>query len=151
VPKEDQLFQIEFLEIAPTPIPVDRIFFVYLKGEIPPPKKRDLEHLGEDLANATLSITMDAVYQDGTPAGARTYTVPLRTTSFGLAHLSIRNSTGVYTDHLTSGGTNDILTDYWIPGMFLRTGTWTFEVVASLRDGTCLFAMSLTQWLEGQL
>jgi hypothetical protein len=79
----------------------------------------------------------------------KSYTVPLRTTAFGPAHLSIRNATA-YVEHLSSSGSNDILVDYWIPGMFLRTGTWTFEVVAELEDGTCLFAMSLTQWLEGR-
>jgi hypothetical protein len=78
--------------------------------------------------------------------------VPLRTTAFSdVAHLSIRNATGAYVEHLMSSGRNDILTDYFIPGMFLRTGTWTFEVVAELGDGACLFAIALTQWLEGRL
>ena len=78
--------------------------------------------------------------------------MPLRTTAFSdVAHLSIRNATGAYVEHLMSNGRNDILTDYFIPGMFLRTGTWTFEVVAELGDGTCLFAIALTQWLEGRL
>ncbi len=118
---------------------------------IPEHKKKDREHLEEDLASATLSITLDVVYPDGSKEGATTYTVPLRTKSFGPAHLSLRNSTGDYIDHLTSNDFNDILTDYWIPGMFLRTGTWTFEVMASLEDGTCLFALSVTQFLEGSL
>ena len=32
-------------------------------------------------------------------------------------------------------GRNDILTDYWIPGPFVQTGVWTFEVEASLPEG----------------
>jgi len=67
------------------------------------------------------------------------------------AHLSIRNATGAYVEHFDSSGRNDILSDFAIPGMFLQTGTWKFEVVARLGDGTCLFAISLTQWLEGRL
>ena len=62
-------------------------------------------------------------------------------------------------------GRNDILTDYWIPGPFVQTGVWTFEVEASLPEGekeggeggevregkgACLFALTLTQWLEGE-
>ncbi|RYP23412.1 hypothetical protein DL765_001117 [Monosporascus sp. GIB2] len=119
IPKGDQLLQIEFLEIAPSPIPV---------------------------------ITLSAVLPDGRREGPKAYTVPLRTTAFAdTAHISIRDATGAYVEHLTNNGRNDIVTDYWIPGMFLRTGTWTFEVVARLGDGTCLFALSLTQWLEGEL
>ncbi|KAH8888098.1 hypothetical protein GQ53DRAFT_843817 [Thozetella sp. PMI_491] len=148
VPERDQIFRIEFLEIAPLPIPVNRIFFVYLRGWILPSKSLDLER-NDDLDTATLSISASAVFPDGECEEPRTYTVPLRTTAFAdTAHLSIRDATGTHVDCLTASGNNDILTDYWIPGMFLRTGMWTFEVVAKLEDGTCLFAVSLTQWLE---
>ena len=66
-------------------------------------------------------------------------------------HLGIRNGTGDYTQHLTLEDRNDILTDYWLPGPFLETGNYTFEVVANLGGGKgCLFALTLTQWLEGR-
>lgn len=145
--------KITHSQYKPTPdiFPSDRIFFLFLRGEIPQSKKRYLEHL-DHLATATLGITLSAVLPDGKREGPKTYTVPLRTTAFAdAAHLSIRDATGACVDHLTSSGRNDILVDYWIPGMFLQTGTWTFEVVARLGDGSCLFAISLTQWLEGRL
>jgi hypothetical protein len=44
-----------------------------------------------------------------------------------------------------------ILIDFQISTMFLRSGVWTFQVDARLGDNTCLFAMSLTQWLDGRL
>ncbi|KAL9618330.1 MAG: hypothetical protein Q9160_006912 [Pyrenula sp. 1 TL-2023] len=154
VPKAEQLFDIELFEIAPLTIPVDQIVFQLLRGEISPSKRHDLDpaHLDQLLQTATLTITLSAVLSDGKQEDAKSYAVPLRTTAFGdVAHLSIRESMGTYVEHLSSSGRYDILTDSFIPGMFLRTGTWTFEVVAKLGDGTCLFAMSLTQWLEGRL
>jgi len=86
----------------------------------------------------------------------RTYTIPLRTAELAEgAHLAIRNGAGAYVEHLTlEEGRNDILTDYWIPGMFVQSGVYTFEVVARLGEeeeegeGTCLFAVTLTQRLE---
>ncbi|RYP65608.1 hypothetical protein DL771_008216 [Monosporascus sp. 5C6A] len=150
VPKVDQLFQVEFLEIAPSPIPVDHFFFVFLRGEIPSRKKRDAEHL-DGLANATLSFTLSVAFPDGERGDPKTYTIPLRTTAFGdKGHISIRDAEGAFVDYITSSGRNDIVTDFSIPSVFLRTGLWTFEVEARLGDGTCLFAMSLTQWLEGR-
>jgi hypothetical protein len=41
-----------------------------------------------------------------------------------------------------------VLTDCLLPGMFISTGMWTFEVVVMLGDERCLFAVSVTQWLE---
>ncbi|KAF2499642.1 hypothetical protein BU16DRAFT_278781 [Lophium mytilinum] len=120
-------------------------FFTLVRGEIPPSKTKDPAHLEKPLTSTTLTIASSANLSngDGDHEDKRSYTVPLRTTAFGPAHLSIRNATA-YVEHLSSSGSNDILVDYWIPGMFLRTGTWTFEI-AELEDGTCLFAMSLTQ------
>jgi len=85
----------------------------------------------------------------------RTFTIPLRTAELAEgAHLGIRNATGAYVDHMALEGRNDILTDYWIPGPFLQTGTWTFQIEASVgggrMEGTCLFALTLTQWLDGE-
>jgi hypothetical protein len=75
--------------------------------------------------------------------------VPFRTTTFGdLAHVSIRNTTGAYIEQFDSNGRNDVLTDCLLPGMFISTGMWTFEVVVTLGDERCLFAVSVTQWLE---
>lgn len=128
----------------------DQFFFVFLRGEIPPSKGKDVEHL-DSLTNATLSFTLSVVLEDGEREDPRTYTIPLRTRAFGdAAHVSIRNSKGEIVDYVTSSDRNDIVTDFSIPGVFLKTGTWTFEVEARLEDGTCLFAMSLTQWLEGR-
>jgi hypothetical protein len=135
----------------PDIFPSDQIFFLLLRGEIPASKQKELEHL-DNLATASLSITISVVLPDGECEDPKTYTVPLRTIAFGdAAHLSIRNAKGAYVDYLTSSGYNDILTDTLIPEMFLQAGTWTFDVLAELGDGTCLFAISLTQWLEGRL
>lgn len=132
-------------------MPSDQIFFFFLRGAIPQSREKDLERL-PSLTTATLSITLSAVLPDGKRENPQTYTVPLRTTAFtDTAHIAIRDGAGAYVDHLRSSGRNDILADYWIPGLFLRTGTWTFEVVARLGDGACLFALSSTQWLEGRL
>ncbi|KAF1836711.1 hypothetical protein BDW02DRAFT_566801 [Decorospora gaudefroyi] len=149
VPKAEQLLQVEHLSIAPSPIPVNKIFFTLLRGEILPSKRENLPNLAHLLATATLTITSSAVLADGTHLAPQSYTVPFRTTAFAdSAHISIRNRTGSYVEHFDGTGTNDILSDYWIPGMWLQTGMWTFEVVVKLGDGKCLFAISLTQWLE---
>jgi hypothetical protein len=112
----------------------------------------DPAHLDEPLTSATLTITSSAILSNGKHEDEKSYTVPLRTTAFAdMAHLSIRNATGAYVEYLSSSGSNDILVDYFIPSMFLRTGTWTFKVVAELKDATCLFAIASTQWLEGRL
>ncbi|RYO79248.1 hypothetical protein DL766_003824 [Monosporascus sp. MC13-8B] len=136
--------------IQQQPLAHDQFFFVFLRGKIPPSKKKDVEHL-DGLANATLSFTLSVVFPDGERGERRTYTIPLRTRAFGdAAHLSIRDAEGAFVDYITSSGRNDIVTDFSIPSVFVQTGMWTFEVEARLGDGTCLFAMSLTQWLEGR-
>ncbi|RYC55615.1 hypothetical protein CHU98_g10597 [Xylaria longipes] len=138
LPEEDQLFQVELLEIAPSPIPL-----------IPKPGKIPLQ-TANDPANATLSITLSAVLESGKHDDPVTYTVPFRTTAFGEhGHISIRESGGSYVDYMTYDGRYDVLADCELPSMFVGTGTWTFEIVAKLGDETCLFALSLTQWLEG--
>ncbi|KAI0190357.1 hypothetical protein EV127DRAFT_365058 [Xylaria flabelliformis] len=151
VPKEDQLFQVELLEIAPSPIPLNQYFFVLLRGSIPESKEVLLRE-DNDPANATLSITLSVILENGEHEEPVTYAVPFRTTAFGEhAHISIREIGGSYVDYLTYGGRYDVLADYEIPGMFVKAGTWTFDIVASLEDETCLFAFSLTQWLEGRM
>jgi len=52
-------------------------------------------------------------------------------------------------------GVNEIVTDYWLPGMFLETGMWTFKFEATLPEkgkeqDRCLFAFQTSQWLEGK-
>ena len=44
-----------------------------------------------------------------------------------------------------------MLADILILGQFLLPGEWTSKIVAKLADGTCSFAMSITQKLEGTL
>ncbi|KAK9769874.1 putative Ubiquitin 3 binding protein But2 C-terminal domain-containing protein [Seiridium cardinale] len=139
VPKAEQLFHVEFLEIAPFPIPVDRIVFVYLRGCV---------NNETGLDQASLRITLQAKLASGEEQEPRTYKIPLVTAAWGHTHLSIRNAEGVHERKL-SPGQNDVLTDYWIPGMFIRTGAWTFHVEAVLPDGRYLFGFKLTQWLQG--
>jgi hypothetical protein len=52
-------------------------------------------------------------------------------------------------DYLTMGGPNDVLLDMALPGWAMRSGQYTFEVAARLEDGTCLFAIALTQRMKG--
>jgi hypothetical protein len=71
-----------------------------------------------------------------------------------LAHLIIRDDRGLQVDYMPSSGDGfDILVDFQFLPMFMRSGMWTFKVDARAGDGnnTCLFAMSLTQWLNGRL
>ncbi|KAI0517223.1 hypothetical protein F5B22DRAFT_603767 [Xylaria bambusicola] len=150
VPLEDQLFQIESLEIAPSPIPLDQFFFVLLRGRMP--KFAAPLQAANDGANATLSITISAALDNGNPEKLVTYTVPFRTTAFGEnGYISIRKTGGPYVDYMAHDGRYDILADCQLPSMFVRPGTWTFEIVTKLEDDTCLFALSLTQWLPGRL
>ncbi|KAI0382386.1 hypothetical protein F5Y04DRAFT_45399 [Hypomontagnella monticulosa] len=127
---------------------IDRMFFVFLRGEISSSRKGDIKDFG--LTTASVSMTLSVVRGEAKVEGPKTYTIPLRTTAFGdKAHISIRDAKGAYVDCLSSSGRSDIVTDYSIPGMFVHTGTWTFETMTNLMDGTCLFTISLTQWLEG--
>ncbi|XRM46846.1 hypothetical protein ABZX51_009870 [Aspergillus tubingensis] len=154
MPKDDQTFKIEFLEIAPTPIIADRVFFICLRGYLPESKKKELALPDEGLVNATLKVSASAVYSDGSHDDEHSTTGPLRTTSFNdLAHLTIRDARGVQVDYVPSSGRSDILLDFQILTMFLRTGMWTYKVDARAGDvdNTCLFALSMTQWLEGGL
>ncbi|GLB11816.1 hypothetical protein AtubIFM57258_008686 [Aspergillus tubingensis] len=80
VPKDDQIFKIEFLEIAPTPIIADRVFFIYLRGYLPESKKKELALPDEGLVNATLKVSASVVYPDGSHDDEHSTTGPLRTT-----------------------------------------------------------------------
>jgi hypothetical protein len=79
--------------------------------------------------------------------------LPLKTTPFNdIAHLSIRDVRGSQVDYMPSSDRSDILLDFQIPTMFLKSGMWTFKVDARLGDvdNTCLFAIALVQWLDGK-
>lgn len=132
----------------------DRIFFVYLRGSIPESKKEELGLLDQGLVNATLIVSSSAVYPDGSYADEESITMPLKTTPINdVAHLMIRDANGHQVDHLPSSNQSDIILDFEIPTMFLKSGMWTFKVDARVgdKDNTSLFAMSLTQWLEGHM
>ncbi|KAJ5174821.1 uncharacterized protein N7482_000698 [Penicillium canariense] len=125
VPKEDQLLYVEFLEIAPTPIVADRVFFVYLHGYLPESKKKELALLDEGLVDATLSVSSSAVYPNGSYEDAESVIMPFKTTPFNdLAHLIIRDARGTQVDYIPSSGRSDILLDFHIPTMFLKSDGW---------------------------
>lgn len=80
--------------------------------------------------------------------------MPFKTTTFNdWTHLIIRDARGTQVDYLCSSGRSDILLAFQIPSMFVKSGMWTFKADARLgdKDNTCLFAMSVTQWLDGGL
>lgn len=105
-----------------------------------------------DLTKATLTVTGSATYYNGEYSEPKSVTVPLRATSINdWANIAIRDQGGVHRECLTRGSRNDILVDFQIPTMFLRSGTWTFEAKAVLEDDTCLFNYRLSQWLDGGL
>ena len=99
-----------------------------------------------------LKISLSTEYPNGQSDGPETYTVPLKTMAYNdNSHLAIRNAEGRHVEYLSAEGANDILLDMWILGMFMRKGEWKFGVEAELEDGRCLFALELTQFLDGSL
>jgi hypothetical protein len=97
-------------------------------------------------------VSSSVVYPGGNSEDSRSVTVPFKTTSFNdYAHLVIRDARGAQVDYLTSNGRSDVLLDFQIPTMFLKSGMWTFNVDIRLGDksNTCVFAISLSQWLDG--
>ncbi|KAJ5880880.1 uncharacterized protein N7473_011933 [Penicillium subrubescens] len=75
VPKQDQLFNVEFLEIAPTPIIADRVFFVYLRGYLPE-STNTLALYDKGLVDATLTVSGSVIYPDGRYEDPRSLTIP---------------------------------------------------------------------------
>lgn len=57
---------------------------------------------------------------------------------------------GAHVELLSADGMNDILADFMIVSIFVRTGDWTFGVAGELADGRSLFALEMTQALEGR-
>jgi hypothetical protein len=125
----------------------DRVVFAWLHGYI---GHSPIPITDSDLAQATLSVTTSATYPDGRSDEPETYTMPLTTAYTTMMHLTIRDSEGAQAEYLTNGWNNDIVFDMWILGMFVCTGTFTVEIAAELADGRTLFALSLTQFLEGE-
>ncbi|KAH7356817.1 hypothetical protein BKA65DRAFT_215444 [Rhexocercosporidium sp. MPI-PUGE-AT-0058] len=162
VPKEEQLFSVEFLEIAPTPMIADRVFFIYLRGYMP----SNIKIPSEDetpkfpvsgptpdpyLQNATLVLTSSVTYADKTHITHSPLTIPFKSTVFNdAAHLVIRDEKGKEVEFLPRVGRVDLLLDFQIPWVFLRSGFWRFGVEGRVVEGgKCLFAFEFVQWLDG--
>ncbi|KAF4224513.1 hypothetical protein CNMCM8980_007536 [Aspergillus fumigatiaffinis] len=135
VPKEDQLFSVEFLEVAPTPIRSDRFFFAFLRGNLPESKKKELALPDEGLVNATLCLSGSVIYADGSYEDPQSLILPFKTATFNdWTHLTIRDARGTQVDYLCSSGRSDILLDFQIPSMFVRSGILEEEAGDRLVD-----------------
>nr|OQO31476.1 hypothetical protein B0A51_01685 [Rachicladosporium sp. CCFEE 5018] len=109
LPEDDQLFSTYYVDIAPYPITADRTFFAKVQGYL----QHNLSNVTDaNLADATLSATMSASFENGREHTWGPGTVPLRTQMIAqdFGYLAIRNETGHYVDHL-SLGYHDILVD----------------------------------------
>ncbi|KAF9891145.1 hypothetical protein FE257_005081 [Aspergillus nanangensis] len=131
VPKEDQIFQIEYLEIAPTPIISDRLFFLYLRGDLPESKTKELGLPDGPLTDATLTVRSSAVYADGSLADEDSLTLPLKTMLLSdESHLAIRDKSGGQVEYMSSSDRSDFILDFQFPVLWMRSGLWTFKVEA---------------------
>lgn len=140
-------------------LPRDKIIYAWMYGWIPNRYPTDQRPISQDsLNNATLSISMYATLDDGEIYEPSPIAFPLRTTAFGRrdeGHLAIRDRKGKHVDYLAPGE-NDILTDCLLPSWAFKNGTFSFKFTARLGDqhdggdGTCLFSITMTQWLEGK-
>lgn len=130
------------------------MFFTLLRGYIDTAKAKAKGIDDAALANASISFTGSVTPPGGEPDESKAHTAPLRPFANMMGHLAVRNNSGVHVGSLSLGKqchrTHDIITDLWIPGMHLETGLWRFEIVAKLADDTCLFALTVVQWLEGK-
>ncbi|KAK2603440.1 hypothetical protein QQS21_004391 [Conoideocrella luteorostrata] len=174
VPKEEQAYVVESFEIAPDKMESygdpncvdavvprsilnckssDRVCFMYLIGHLPASKKTELGLPDGAFTNATMIVGASANFSDGTSEERRTATLPFKTMPVGdMAHLVIRGADGVQVDHLPSSGDSSALVDNVIPGIFIKTGTWHFDVDIRAGDekNTCLFAAKMTTFLKGR-
>lgn len=100
-----------------------------------------------------MTINLELISPENIPNACVYYILPLRIQVGQPALFIIRNGRGELAETLTVGEphecTNEILTNMWLPSPFVETGTWRIEVVAKVPDGTCLFAFTIIQWLEG--
>ncbi|OQN96337.1 hypothetical protein B0A48_17593 [Cryoendolithus antarcticus] len=148
-PAKDQLFTIEFLDVAPFPIVSGELYYVYLYANFWPQWTPGLSEA--DLAKATLSITFSIIYADGSQDHSKPWTIPLESKMLDrFRHIGIRNETGHATDHMSLRA-NDIAADGYVPKQFVVSRNWTMEFDARLPDGTCLFDFAMTQWVNGNL
>jgi hypothetical protein len=94
----DRLFNVIMLTF-----PSDRVFFVYLRGYIPEPKRKELGFLGEDLDDAIATVSSSAVYRSGVHDDTESITFPFNTTPINdAAHLVIRDNSGAQVDCVTA-------------------------------------------------
>jgi hypothetical protein len=123
-----------------------------MRGEIAPSKARELGLRIDDtlLADATITGTMEVTYANGEVAPSESATVPLRTAHSPGSNLAFRQWGGGAQDQLVVGVRQDILADTLIWSESMRTGTYTWTFEAMLPGGECLFAVQLSQWLEGK-
>lgn len=61
----------------------------------------------------------------------------------------IRTDKRVY-GHELKPGWNEIIADYVLLPMFIKTGNWTFTAEATLPDGRVLFCFEASTYLEGE-
>lgn len=105
------------------------------------------------LANATIFITLSATSLEGDKGEPIFYVEPLHIDPSREALFIIRNGRGRLAEQLTLGEshecTNEILTNMCLPSAFIQSGVWKAEIIAKVPDGTCLFAFTIVQWLEG--
>ncbi|KAJ5371835.1 hypothetical protein N7517_003841 [Penicillium concentricum] len=98
------------------------IFFVYLRGDLSESKKKELGLSDEGLIDATLSVSSSVVYPDGSYLEPSSFTMPLKTIPINdAAHFIIRDSNGTQVEYLPSSGRCDILLDFQLSTMFLKS------------------------------
>ncbi|SMR56522.1 unnamed protein product [Zymoseptoria tritici ST99CH_3D1] len=152
VPEANQIFSIIRLDIAPTPIPLDRRFFVFMQGEVAPRNARKPGAQVDDavLADATIKCTMEGNFANG-EVSSETFTVSLRSIHGAGMHLIFRDwADGGVQDQLLVGNRQDIVADAMCTfGETMRSGMYTCKFDARLPDGECLFALEVSQWLHG--
>ncbi|KJX93051.1 hypothetical protein TI39_contig4429g00002 [Zymoseptoria brevis] len=142
-PEASQIFSIILLDIVPTPIPLDRRFFVFMQGEVAPHRaQKSGVHVDDAvLANATIKCTMEGNFTNG-EVSSETFTAGM--------HLIFRDwADGGVQDQLLVGNRQDIVADARCTfGETMRSGMYIWKFNARLPDGECLFALELSQWLH---
>ena len=104
------------------------------------------------LEDAKFRVTNSAELPSGEKLEPITNTIPLKTfAADDIAHFTVRFPGGKFGGPLQPG-VNEIVTDYWLPGMFVQTGMWTFKIEAILpgkgkEEDKYLFAFQMSQWL----
>ncbi|VUC36679.1 unnamed protein product [Clonostachys rosea] len=153
VPKAEQIYETDDLDITPFPIIPNRHTYILVSGRLPSPRTSGIRDLEAALTKATLNITLSRVRSDGKIDDPGSEVMPLKAfrDNAGVGQLAIRHTNGTYVDYLPGTGDSEVLAEFTIPGMYVVTGQYKFDIVARLGDenNTCLVAFSHTQWLEG--